>query len=284
MDSTLFRSKFLAAGAAALLAVGIIGGSSVALADTPPAGGTPPAHAGPGKPGPGKHGAFGFGMAVGIGDLVKSTGVTRDELKQGSDAGLTLGQIIDQYGDKSADQARTDALALLKTHLDEAVANNKLTQEREDDMLAKAGDAIDKLLASKPGDHKLPGGFGGPGGPRAHAIVKNALDTVADVLDTDVKTIVQDLQSGKTIAQIAGDKTSAVNDALTAQANAAIQKLLDEGKIDQAEADKLRANLAKHIDGFINNTHPGPGGHVKPGVGPGSRGPGKPPATPTPVN
>jgi hypothetical protein len=279
MRTSIFKNKVLTLGAAALLAVGVIGGSTVALADTPPAGGTPPAHSGPPKPGPR---AFGFGIAVGIQDLIKSTGVTRDELKQGSDAGLTLGQIIDQYGDKSAAQAKTDALALLKTRLDEAVKNGKLTQERENDMLAKAGDAIDKLLASKPGDHKLPGG---PAGPRAHVIAKNALQTVADVLGTDVKTIVDDLKSGKTIAQIAGDKTPAVNDALTAQANAAIQKLLDSGKIDQAEADKLRANVAGHINNFINNERTGPAGRGKPGVLPNGRGvPAKPGATPTPVN
>jgi hypothetical protein len=282
MRTSFFKNKVLTLGAAALLAVGVIGGSTVALADTPPAGGTPPAHSGPGKPGPR---AFGFGIAVGIQDLIKSTGVTRDELKQGSDAGLTLGQIIDQYGDKTAAQARTDALAMLKTHLDEAVKNGKLTQEREDDMLAKAGDAIDKLLASKPGDHKLPGGPGGPSGPRAHVIAKNALQTVADVLGTDVKTIVDDLKSGKTIAQIAGDKTPAVNDALTAQANAAIQKLLDAGKIDQAEADKLRANVAGHVNNFINNEHTGPAARGKPGALPNGRGlPPKPGATPTPVN
>jgi hypothetical protein len=260
------RSKFLAAGAAALLAIGIVGGATVAFADTPP-GGDGAAH-------PDKPGRPGFKFSVGLGDLMKSTGVTREELKQGSDAGLTLGQIIDQYGDKSADQAKTDALALLETRLDEAVLNGNLTQEREDAMLAKAGEAIDRLLASKPGDHK------GPGGPRVHIIAKNALQTVADVLGTDVQTIVDDLKSGKTIAQIAGDKTPAVSDALTAQAEAAIQKLLDAGKIDQTEADKLRANIADHVNSFINNQHTGRG---KPGIAPDGR-PGKPRPTPTPVN
>ena len=280
MHTSFFRSKFVAAGAAVLLAVGLVGGSTVAFADTPPSGDAPPPpHAGPGKPGPG---GVGFGLAVGLQDLIKSTGVTRDELKQGSDAGLTLGQIIDQYGDKSADQAKTDALGMLKTRLDQMVANGHLTEEREADMLAKAGDAIDKLLASKPGDHPGPGPFAGP---RGHAIVKNALDTVAEVLGTDVRSIVEDLRSGKTIAQIAGDKTPAVNDALTVQANAAIQKLLDEGKIDEAEAAKLRDNVAKHVDGFINNQHPGPAGRGKPGAAPKSRAfPPPPAATPTQAN
>src|SRR5689334_24180500 len=130
---------------------------------------------------------------------------------------------------------------MLKTRLDQAVANNKLTQEREDAMLTKAGDAIDKLLASKPGDHKPGGPFAGP---RGHIIAKNALDTVPDVLNTDVKTIVQDLQSGKTIAQIPRDNTPAASDALTAQAHAPIPKPLDEGKTHQTEADKLRAHVA----------------------------------------
>src|ERR1051325_2320306 len=70
MHTSFFRSKFVAAGAAVLLAVGLVGGSTVAFADTPPSGDAPPPpHAGPGKPGPG---GVGFGLAVGLQDLIKS--------------------------------------------------------------------------------------------------------------------------------------------------------------------------------------------------------------------
>src|SRR5690349_7665873 len=106
MAFSIRNSRLVSVGLAGVIAVGVIGVGSVALAQEPgdgPAAGARDHH--PAK--------------AGFAGLVIDSGVTRDELKEGAEAGLTLGAIIDQYGDVSAAEAKANALAALSDRLDE---------------------------------------------------------------------------------------------------------------------------------------------------------------------
>ena len=242
MGFSIRNSRLASVGLASVIAVGVIGVGSVALADEPDGGGQSTAALREGKHRP---------VLGSLKALLKDTGVTREEVKEGAAAGLTLGQIIDQYGDISAEQAKANALAALSDKLDEAVETGRITQERADEIEGKAPALLDRLLNAVPGEHK-----GEKPHARIHAIGKHALETVAEVLGTDVESLKEELRSGKTVAEIAGPQTQAVIDALVADANEAIDRAVAEGKLpaDKAETAKERAEQA--ITKFVNEGRP----------------------------
>jgi len=254
MALPLRNSRLLSVGLASVVAIGVIGVGSVALADSPPStpGGT---SAEARHEGALKHG---------IGNVLKDSGVTREEIKEGTAAGLTLGQIIDQYGDISAEQAKANALAALSDRLEAAVADGKITQDKADEIAANAPAAIDRLLAAVPGEHHE----GKKPGARILKAAKHSLETVAEVLGTDPAALREQLASGQTIADIAGPQTQAVIDALVADANAAIDEAVANGRMPADKADEAKARAAAAIERFVNEGRPDrPHGKIRERIG-----------------
>ncbi len=248
---SVLNSKLLSIGAASIIAVGVIGAASIALADEPTPGATPPAQRAAGE----RHGDhFGAGLLV-AGKILQDAGVTRDELKQGSADGKTVAEIITAYGDKSIATVKSDTLAAVDARLAAAVASGKLTQPEAVKIKDGAPALFDRLMSAKPGDHQKPG----DGHPRLVAVGKNALKTVADTLGLEPKALIEQLKGGKTIAEVAGDKTAAVTQALTDQANAAIDKAVADGKLPADKAADAKAKAAEHIEKFVKEAHRQPG-------------------------
>ena len=113
---------------------------------------------GPGRGPGGPHHGHGFGMIGG--DLIKQTadflGVDRQTVIDGLQNDQSLAQIAEANG-KSADGLSSYIQDQLKTKLDEAVANNRITQEHADSILSNAQDRIDEAI-------NRTGPFGGPWG------------------------------------------------------------------------------------------------------------------------
>jgi hypothetical protein len=239
MAISIRNSRLASVGLASIVAIGVIGIGSVALADEPDE--SVPSERPEGK----QHAVRGHG-------LLENSGVTRDEVKEGAAADLTLGEIIDQYGDVSADEAKANAIAKLGTKLDEAVASEKMTQERADEIEANAPAMLDRLLATIPGQHKVDR----PHARKILSIARNSLETVAEVLGTDAATLREQLAAGQTIADIAGDKTQAVIDALTDDADAAIDQAAADGKIPADKVDAANARATAAIEKLVNEGRP----------------------------
>lgn len=252
MKFSIRDSRLVSVGLASVIGVAVIGLGSVALAQdsgdsaTPaPSTTTTPETTDSGANPLGRL-REGFGKVAGwLRGILDGAGLTPAEIREGKDAGLTWGEILDQYGDISAAEAKANALAKLEEKLTEAVANGRITQERADEILANAPAEIDEFLASVPGDHPRFPRIGGP-----------ALETVAEVLGTDVETLKSQLQDGQTIAEIAGDQTQAVIDALVADANEKIDDALANGRITQEQADTMKANTVERITTFVNEGGP----------------------------
>lgn len=241
MGFSLRSSRLASVGLAGVLAVGIIGVGSVAMAGEPGGGARGGDHQDHG------HRPIKFGVKA----LLKDSGVTLEEMKEGAAAGSTLGQIIDQYGDISAEQAKTNALAASSARLDELVAAGDLTQEQADQIEAKAPEMLDRLLNAVPGEHR--GDGAGRPGPK---IVKNALNTVAETLGMDVGTLLQELREGQTIAEIAGLQTRAVIEALVADANAAIEQAVADGKLPAEKEATAKERAVAAIEKLVNEGLP----------------------------
>jgi hypothetical protein len=100
-------------------------------------------------------------------------------------------------------------------------------------------------------------------GMRRH-LVREAIKTAADTIGVSPQDLVNELKSGKSIAEVAtehGKDPQAVVDALVAKINAAVDKALQAGKISEDTANKIKTK-APEIANRIVNAHrqPGQGG------------------------
>lgn len=117
------------------------------------------------------------------------------------------------------------------------------------------------------GDH-------GPGGPGRGG---DELAAAATYLGTTQPALLTQLQSGKTLAQIAdatsGKSAAGLIAALVAAEKAELDAAVTAGRITQAQEDQIVPTLEARFTELVNNTRPdhGPGG---PGFGHGHGGPG----------
>jgi hypothetical protein len=144
--------------------------------------------------------------------------------------------------DTGTNTERPDPSARLSEVLAPLVADNTLTQ-------AQADAVVKALVAARP-----IGGGHGPG--RHHGPRGLALETVASVLGITVGDLRTQLQNGATLAEVAGDKTQAVIDALVAEATAHIEQGVTYGRITRAEADARLADLVDRITERVNSPRP----------------------------
>ena len=95
------------------------------------------------------------------------------------------------------------------------------------------------------------GGFGGIArGPAS-------LDAAATYLGLTEAELHTQLESGKTLAEIAKDKGKTVDGlkkALTADTKAKLDAAVKAGKLTQAQADELLARMTDHLDDLVNGT------------------------------
>src|SRR5256885_2207080 len=121
---------------------------------------------------------------------------------------------------------------------------------------------------------------GAPARPNDAAVAAGVLG----MSEADVRSA---LQSGKSLSQLATEKNVDVQkviDAIKAADTAALKQAVPDGKLPQAQADEMKANLDAHVKDEVNRTGgdcggPGaPGGHH--GHGPGDGGPDGAPAAP----
>ena len=78
------------------------------------------------------------------------------------------------------------------------------------------------------------------------------LDIVAEVLDMDVDELATQLRDGSTIAEIAGDQTQAVIDALVAEQTARLDEAIAEERISEEKADEIRSALIENVEAMVN--------------------------------
>jgi hypothetical protein len=140
--------------------------------------------------------------------------------------------------------ALTDALkTALKNRVDAAVAGGRLTKEQGDELKAR----IDA--------GRLPLGFGGFGlrhGALGHLL---ELDAAAEYLGIGKSQLLDDLSGGKTLAQVARDHGKSVDglvDAMVAEAKSHVDDAVAAGRVTQAQADAILADLKERITRRVN--------------------------------
>jgi hypothetical protein len=136
-----------------------------------------------------------------------------------------------------------------------------------------------------------PSGYGFPGGQRGGFGARvGGLAAAATYLGLTTQQLFQDLQSGKTLAQIAnstsGKSASGLIDAMVAAERQRLDQAVQAGSLTQAQADQLESRITARVTAMVNGTGFGgrgggfggpPGGGNGFGFGPGGGGGGSAP-------
>ena len=214
-------------------------------------------------------GGLGFrgpGPMGGLNVVAEQLGIDPSELFTELQAGKTIAQIAAEKG-IATDTIVNAVVAAEQERLTTAVTNGRLTQEQADARLALVKADVEASLDKTFDAQNFPGD-GQRGGFRMGA---NVLGVVAEQLGIDETELRTELQSGKTIAQIAADK-SVSTDMIVAAIVAAQKEKLDAAvtadTLTQAQADARLAEITTQAQALIDQTMTG--------RGPGGRGQGGP--------
>jgi hypothetical protein len=235
------RAMIASAGAAVALAAG--------------AGGSYAAGGLGGGSGPGDTGSEGIAFEVKLGGpadqaaVAAYLGLTKEQLRTQLESGKTLAQIATDQG-KSVSGLEDIIYAQAKTNLDQAVADGKVTAAQEQTMLADLKSHLDDLVNGK-----------GPRGGLHVGVFDPAVASYLGLSETELRT---QLESGKTLAQIATDQgksVSGLEDVIYAQAKSDLDQAVADGKVTAAQEQTMLADLKSHLDDIVNHT--GPRGGVR---------------------
>ncbi len=264
----------LVAGGVALGAV--LAGLGIASAQTttttaenPPAASTeatPPADAPADGAKDGRRGHPHFVRAE-IGVAADALGMTKADLATELKAGKSIAAVA---GEKNVpvDTVINAMVDAAKTRLAQAVTDGKLTQAQADKISANLTERITNLV------NRTPPADGEGRGREGHPGVRAEIGVAADALGMTKADLATELKAGKSIAAVAGEKNVPVDTVINAMVDAAKTRLaqaVTDGKLTQAQADKISTNLTERITNLVNRTPPADG--EGPGDGPGRRGP-----------
>ena len=169
-----------------------------------------------------------------------------------------LGVSVEEY-DAAVDQAQGQVV-------DEALAEGWLTEDQADMLKWRMDQAPDLGMRGMGKDF---GGFDRGMFGRGD----NLVSVAADELGMELTDLLTELQDGKTIADVAGEKgvdTQVIIDAYTAQLKENLDEAVTEGRITQNQADYQLEKVEERATGQLDNT--GLGGFHGGGRHGGSRG------------
>lgn len=156
--------------------------------------------------------------------------------------------------------------------IDEAVAEGRLSEEQAD-RLRERVEAGAILPLRPPAHHPRPG--------TCQRAVNFGLEAAAQVLGMEKGQLIQEIRSGKSLAEVAeaqGMTVEEFKEAFLSQIETQLDELVAQGKLSGEQAERILQRVEENIDRIVNG-HMRPGGPCPPGHRPGGPGP-RPPFTP----
>lgn len=204
-------------------------------------------------------GRHGFGRRAGPRDDLAAAasylGTTAADLLTQLQSGKTLAQIANGTSGKSAAGLVAALVAHEKQELAHAVSAGRLTQAQADAISAGLEKRFTMVVNGVRPDGGPGFGHHGPG---------RLLGTAASYLGVTTAALLADLQSGKTLAQIAdatsGKSAAGLVAALVAQGKKELADAVTAGRLTQAQADAISADLQQRVTDLVNGARPAFGG------------------------
>ena len=184
----------------------------------------------------------GAGVAAAAAVAGGGVAIAADRLGSSDDSQAIVNDAAKQLG--VTPSALTAALKkALENRIDAAVAAGRLTKEQ--------GEELKQRIES--GD--LPLFFGPRGGPHEHF---GELDAAASYLGLTEAQLDEQLDSGKTLAQVAKDRGKSVDGLIQALVDAATKRLdadVAAGRLTKAQEEQILSGLKDRITAFVNGMH-----------------------------
>ncbi len=203
----------------------------------------------------GRHGRRGARGGHHMEVIAEQLGMTREEVRTELRASLEAGT-PKSIADLAAEQGvaigdiENAILAQMSEHMAQKVADGDITQEQADERLANASEKISERL-SQPFEGKPEGRAGRRGGQQGMSVIIEQLGITGEELRTE-------LQSGKSIADVAAEQGVSLDSIESALINQLSEKLAERvanGEMTQAEADEKLAEASTRIQERL--TQPG---------------------------
>jgi hypothetical protein len=249
--------RALAAGATVLVLLGLAGGAT-ALAQS----GSGPS--GPSTNGPsserglvaGAAGASVTGtrfladcrLSVPLGGPLRAAadylGLSVDQLRNELEGGASLAELATEHG-KSVDGLEQALIDAAKAELDKRVAAGQITAAEEQHMLSKLRALTDEVVNRKDG---VPG-------PLPKPALGDPIAAAADYLGLSVDQLGEELQDGRSLAEIAkahGKSVDGLEQAVIDAAKAGLDKSVAAGDLTAAQKQHVLGQLRSQIDDFVN--------------------------------
>jgi hypothetical protein len=180
----------------------------------------------------------------GVGGAIAATSDTTPQTEKTAFLADAAGRLGVEPG-KLEDALKQAAL----DRVDAAVKDGRLTHAE--------ADAIKAHISSGdfgPGFGLFAPGFG------EHVGVAFGLDAAASYLGLSAAQLRTDLESGKTLAQVAaaqGKSADGLKQALVADARSHLEQAVEDGRITVAQEQQMLNDLSSHLDGILTGTLPG---------------------------
>lgn len=189
------------------------------------------------------------GGRAALATVASTLGLDIEELETERRAGKTIAAIA---GDRT-DEVVDALVAAGTTRIDGAVTDGRITEAEATQRKARLEERATALVnRTRPAEGE---GAGKPGGPgrgtrRAH------LSVAATALGMTEEALRAELQAGKSLAAVAGDRTPELVAALVADAHARIDRAVTDGKLTPEQAAERKAHLTEHVTAHVNATRP----------------------------
>jgi hypothetical protein len=179
------------------------------------------------------------------------TGLTPREIAALVMQGSTLAEVITANGGDV--QAVIDAaIAALTDRISQAVAAGSLTQQQADEMLANLSAVIDQALN---GAYRLGEGRGISRDQVQENGARILVQAAADATGLTPQAVLAELRQGSTLTEVVtanGGSVQAVLDTALQSATDRINQAVASGRMTQAQADELIANLTQRLTSMMN--------------------------------
>lgn len=188
----------------------------------------------------------GWGMETVMEFLDVSKGEVISTLRTGG----TLAELAAENG-SSGDELVGALVAVVDSWLQQAVADERITEEEAAEKLAEATDRITNAV------------FNTHDGPDRNANHRRgaAMDVVMETLDVNRGQVTSTLRTGGTLSELAEENGSSGEElvgALVAAVDTHLQEAVDAGHITEEEAAERLADAEVRIADFVFSTHDGP--------------------------
>ena len=179
--------------------------------------------------------------------VTEATGLSAEEIRPMLRDGVTLADVITANGG-DVQTVIADAIADATLRINEAVTNERLTQEQADELIANLQTLFTNSINGTLREHlaETRGGVG-------------VLELAAEQTGLAPREITEQLRGGTTLAELLTANGVDVNgfiDEVIVQTDARLAQAVENGRITQERADEMLANLREQLTQRLNSTNP----------------------------